>query len=398
MAIAFLLLFYFLFSKPSYAQTPVTNPDSGIFLSEFMADVTSPDKEWVEIYNQNNIDVILDGWKIKDSIETTKSLNVSIGANSFYVLEFTSGYLNNNGDTINLVDNTGSVVDSYTYTSSDKTSSWSKQSDNSWCQTNLSKGSLNSICLSIATNTSVPASPPSPTNTFTPTPTSPPQSSITLNSAPSSISPGQTFSIQFTLSNITPNQDYRLKVVYGTGTDASKTCMVKTVATDGTILHYSGDSWDLFPVFKSDNTSLNTSINAVLSDCTNYSLDSSVPIKIKSEDGLLSENLKQISINLPSTSTPTSTPYPTSTPKTTSTPTPTVSPTVTDTPTDTPSPVPQVLGNTNQTQDIPDIYKFEDPKSASSSAKFTLTSYAPYFLIIVGGGLLLAPAIFSKFS
>ena len=99
------------------------------------------------------------------------------------------------------------------------------------------------------------------------------------------------------------------------------------------------------------------------------------------------------------TTKPSSTPYPTSTPKITFTPTPENTLTPTEIPTDTPEPEAQVLGDIDTSSDIPDIYNFDDAsKVSTASAKFTIRSYAPYFLIIVGGGLLLAPAIFSKFS
>ncbi len=224
-----------------------------------------------------------------------------------------------------------------------------------------------------------------------------------IQDIPDKIEKGKKFSIGFNLENGQPETDYQIKVFDYRG---DRSCFVKTM--NGDVVLNSTSKWESYPIYKTNiSGKISDYIFAIIDDCTEKFLEDGdyATIKLKLSIGHTTPDSHVVGLIIPTsnptptpTIKPTSTPYPTSTPKTTSTPTPTVSPTVTDTPTDTPSPVPQVLGNTNQTQDIPDIYKFEDPKSASSSAKFTLTSYAPYFLIIVGGGLLLAPAIFSKFS
>ena len=60
----FFLFLLLLSPKFCFAQN-ITNPTSGILLSEFMPNPPSGD-EWVEIFNNNDSPVILDGWQIDD--------------------------------------------------------------------------------------------------------------------------------------------------------------------------------------------------------------------------------------------------------------------------------------------------------------------------------------------
>jgi len=417
-------LIYLLFPTTKiFAQTPVTNPSSGIYVSEYLPNPNKDNNEWVEIFNQNSFDVILEGWKIKDSTNTTKSLNTTIPANGFYTLDINSSYFNNDGDTVNLINHLSETTESVSYTSSQKEISWSKQSDGSWCQTNPTKGSINNTCLNpptlTPTITSSPTLTPLPTNTANPTPTTV-SPNIYIDSAPQSVNPNQVFSLQFSIHNPSPNFEYRLKVVYGSGSESDKTCLVKTVYPDNTILNFNS-SWSDFPVYKSsDSNTLTGTIKAVLSDCTNGStLPTSLSVKIKSENDILSQNLKYIDIKMDPTSTPkpsstpsptstpkpvsttkpSSTPYPTSTPKKTLTPTQSASPSPTLTVTDTPTfkPSPEVLGEYDE---IAETISFITP-TPTPLAKTNQTSIfdiIPYFLITAGGGLLLTPTLVTKFK
>jgi hypothetical protein len=83
--------------------------------------------EWVELYNNGNTSVDLAGWKIKDVagheiiISSTNTLNgrTVIGAKGGYlewvVVFMNADILNNGGDTVSFYDNTGALVDQYTY-------------------------------------------------------------------------------------------------------------------------------------------------------------------------------------------------------------------------------------------------------------------------------------------
>jgi len=133
-------------------QPPVINPQSGVFLSEFMPQPPS-NNEWVEIFNNNDFDVILDGWQIDDLIPSGQSVKhipfVTISAQSFYVFDLSSSaYLNNGGDDVNLIDNTGQVIENVSYDTSSTDLSWSKQMDGTWCQSLPTKGNVNDLCYS----------------------------------------------------------------------------------------------------------------------------------------------------------------------------------------------------------------------------------------------------------
>jgi phosphatidylserine/phosphatidylglycerophosphate/cardiolipin synthase-like enzyme len=78
--------------------------------------------EWVELYNYGPGSVNISGWYINDSVATkyTFPMGVEISDGNFYVA-FGSNQslgLNNAGDTVELYNSTGVLIDSYTYSSS----------------------------------------------------------------------------------------------------------------------------------------------------------------------------------------------------------------------------------------------------------------------------------------
>lgn len=138
-------------------QPPVINPQSGLYLSEYMP----RGAEWVEIFNNNTFPVILDGWHIDDDPTAGQSPILipyaNIAAKSFYVLELGSGFLNDTkqsgkdyADYVVLINDQNIVVESTWYSTSSVDLSWSKQTDGSWCQTTPSKGTVNNPCPGVA--------------------------------------------------------------------------------------------------------------------------------------------------------------------------------------------------------------------------------------------------------
>jgi len=100
---------------PSSTITPiptpnnlVINPSSGIIINELMP---NSNIEWVEIKNTNNFPVKLVNWKIKDAASNIKDIpEIIINAHDFYVHDNLSRFLNDNEETINLVDNKNQIV------------------------------------------------------------------------------------------------------------------------------------------------------------------------------------------------------------------------------------------------------------------------------------------------
>lgn len=154
----------------SATPTPVSTPSpapaqpTGVKLNEFVACPSSGQSEWVEILNTNASSVTLTDWKIKDSSGTSKPFTKTIAANSLEVIEIesSSAFLNNDGDTVKLVNGTDQEVETYAYSVCSSSSSWSKF-DSGWEQTTqITKG---------ATNARSPTPNPTTAATVAPTPT-----------------------------------------------------------------------------------------------------------------------------------------------------------------------------------------------------------------------------------
>lgn len=146
------------------SDSTVTNPTSGISLSEFMPYSTI---EWIEIYNNNSYPVKLVGWKVSDNASNSRSISdLTISANSYATFDF-SNLLNQDGDTVSLVNNSGNVVSQRVYENNKYTLDYSWSSINgSWCQASITKGYENvTNCYTAPTATATP------TSSFTPTPT-----------------------------------------------------------------------------------------------------------------------------------------------------------------------------------------------------------------------------------
>jgi len=100
--------------------TPAVYPD-GIFINEIMPSPEGPDEdnEWIELYNSNNFEVNLSGWKIQDSIgtQTTYIIKQKISGFEFLVLTRpkTKITLNNSEDKLLVFSPDGKMVDSASY-------------------------------------------------------------------------------------------------------------------------------------------------------------------------------------------------------------------------------------------------------------------------------------------
>lgn len=88
--------------------------------------------EWVELYNAGTATVDLTGWQIDDLLgagSAPVSLSGSIAPGAFYVHSYSTSVLNNTGDDINLINPSGTVVDTTTYGSAPSDSSWARSTD-----------------------------------------------------------------------------------------------------------------------------------------------------------------------------------------------------------------------------------------------------------------------------
>ncbi len=116
---------------------------AGIFVNEVLASSDGSDEtgEWIEIYNSNNFEVDLSGWKIKDTAGTPKTFVISENKKIagfgflFFMRPETKITLNNDGDGVVLQNPAGEVVDSVEFGKSTKGVSFARFSSG-WQWTN----------------------------------------------------------------------------------------------------------------------------------------------------------------------------------------------------------------------------------------------------------------------
>ena len=125
---------------PTPTATPTPTPasyPSGIYLSEFLPNPSSGEKEWVEIYNSNSLGVELSNWKIddKDGGSSPQDFTVTLSAQTYKQIFFSSSKLNNDSDTVRLLRPDLTAIDSYSYSVSHKGNSWAKNNSGSWFET-----------------------------------------------------------------------------------------------------------------------------------------------------------------------------------------------------------------------------------------------------------------------
>lgn len=106
-----------------------------IYITEFMPAPNKGESEWVEIYNDNTIDVSLVDWFIDDEIGsggTAVKFSIEIQAKGFEYFELNKSLLNNTGDKVSLLDENKNLVHSIKYAKSKSNQSIQKLSNGKW--------------------------------------------------------------------------------------------------------------------------------------------------------------------------------------------------------------------------------------------------------------------------
>lgn len=124
--------------------------NKNVFINEILTNPEGKDEdyEWIEIYNNNQIEVDLSNWQIKSSSKTFKiPQNTKIFAKSFLIFSrpTTKIALLNNGGLIELLDSQNNLIQKLNYPKSSKENySYARKADNTWEFTSiLTPGSKN---------------------------------------------------------------------------------------------------------------------------------------------------------------------------------------------------------------------------------------------------------------
>jgi len=168
-------------NKPVFTptNTPIPKDYSNVFISEVMVYPESGN-EWVELYNNNNFEVDLYGWYLDDVADggsSPRQIFGTISAKSYKQFSLNStAYFNNGGDDVRLLNTNQTEKDKFSFETSTKGKSWSKDKNGKWCQIDPTPNAPNPDCPNenqspISTSTPTPTSTLILTSKLTPTPT-----------------------------------------------------------------------------------------------------------------------------------------------------------------------------------------------------------------------------------
>lgn len=160
---------------PTPFLTPTSTPVpqfSNVYISEAMVNPNTGEREWVELYNNNEFEVVLTDWFIDDAEggSNPKDISISLPVKNYHVVEFDTSVFNNDGDSVRLLDDSGIEKDTFSYSSSQKGESWGRTTivSSLFCLQEPTKGFANGSCLSLGN----PSSPTTSTKaSFHPEPT-----------------------------------------------------------------------------------------------------------------------------------------------------------------------------------------------------------------------------------
>lgn len=164
---------------------------SEIYASVLINEISpSTDTEWIELYNDGDLEINLNGYVLEDgNVTKTDDLILSgiISQKGFLVFNHSEGWLNNGGDTIKLYNNASpsAIIDQYTYGSIDSTKSVARIPNGSenWQVTSNVTNNLSNPNPTTAP-TQAPTAQPTSAPTTTPTATTTPKPTPTKTSTP----------------------------------------------------------------------------------------------------------------------------------------------------------------------------------------------------------------------
>ncbi len=140
---------------PTPTEEPTSTPIisyNNIYISEVMIAPESGNKEWVELYNDNDYSVSLEKWYIDDEENagaSPKSFSLTLSAKSYVTFDLPVSIFNNDGDSVRLLDPQKLAKDSLEYNSSSKGKTLGRISfeEDEFCVQEPTKGQENASCI-----------------------------------------------------------------------------------------------------------------------------------------------------------------------------------------------------------------------------------------------------------
>jgi len=151
--------------SPTLSLSPTSNPTptptlalvsyQNIYLSEVYPNPQTGEKEWVEIYNDNDFIVNLNNWHIddiEDGGSSPKKFSLTIEPKSYGSVDLSTAMFNNDGDAVRLLDFEKKEKDSFEYKDSQKGKSFGRVSfeTDEFCLQEPSKNQKNNLCFNLA--------------------------------------------------------------------------------------------------------------------------------------------------------------------------------------------------------------------------------------------------------
>ena len=169
----------------SLTPTPTTQvtTSSQVFISEFLPRPATGSSEWVELYNDSSTSVSLDGWYIDDigggGSAPKRIDSVTVAPHTYTQIPLTSAILNNDADSVRLLNPSQQAVDELRYEDAEAELSFSRQSytNQTICKTSPTPAQENAPCIDIeqdsftqSADASALTEPSQRTDTITPSP------------------------------------------------------------------------------------------------------------------------------------------------------------------------------------------------------------------------------------
>ncbi len=139
---------------PTLTPTPPTPRDiqekvlDQLEISEVYPAPLSGEKEWVEIFNPYDYEVLLEDYFIDDSPEGSSAISftITVPARSYTSIELPRSILNNSGDQARLLSPEGKEISILSFGKTQKGTSWIKDPEGRICQSQPSRDRPNPAC------------------------------------------------------------------------------------------------------------------------------------------------------------------------------------------------------------------------------------------------------------